>query len=302
MMASGHHGSITGVPTLGPDVAPRIILIWLVVASIGEVRSVQTDYGAAEEARREKAAIQEGRRSPHGADARRDHPSGGRPAEGLTIVGARVAQLREIAETDPQRAQDETWAWFLRLGKARDAESLDEMFRLGDGSIELEGPTDGILMMSVNPVIHRLTIPIIGPGRATQPWRGKTFDSETLTGANRFKPWFPPLARFAWPFYRGHRKSEDGEDLLFDMDNGEIAGIRSIPATRSGGSTTARSRGVRGSSATALTRWSRSRRTPTSVACTTTAAASTSSCSISRSSSRPVKPSIDCSDLLNRAR
>ena len=36
------------------------------------------------------------------------------------------------------------------------------------------------------------------------------------------KPWFPPLARIAWPFYRGHRKSEDGEDLLFDMDNGEI--------------------------------------------------------------------------------
>jgi len=145
------------------------------------------------------------------------------PPEGLTIVQARVAQLREMAETDPQRAQDEMWKWFLRLGKARDAESFDEMFRLGNGSISIEGPTEGILMMWVNPVMHRLSRPILGNGRALQPWRGKFFHSDTLTGVKRFEPWFPPLARIPWPFYRGHRKGEDGEDLMFDMDNGTIA-------------------------------------------------------------------------------
>lgn len=42
-----------------------------------------------------------------------------------------------------------------------------------------------------------------------------------MTGANRFKPWFPPIARVVWPLYRGHRK-DGGEDLLFDMDTGDI--------------------------------------------------------------------------------
>ena len=60
-------------------------------------------------------------------------------------IGARVAQLRELAATDPERAQNETWEWFKELGADADEQSLDELFTLGDAK-PMEGPTDGILI------------------------------------------------------------------------------------------------------------------------------------------------------------
>lgn len=135
-------------------------------------------------------------------------------------IGARVAQLRELAASDRGRAQDETWEWFKALGADDDLESLGELFTLGVAK-PMEGPTDGILLTFVNPVLNKAIMPFWGPGRPFTPWKGKTFDPETQTGANRFKPWFPPIARVVWPGYRGHRK-DGGEDLLFDMTTGDI--------------------------------------------------------------------------------
>ena len=60
-------------------------------------------------------------------------------------VGTRLAQLREVAASDPEGAQEEVWDWFLRLGAARDQDSLDDLFRLGDAK-PMSGPTDGILL------------------------------------------------------------------------------------------------------------------------------------------------------------
>jgi hypothetical protein len=136
-------------------------------------------------------------------------------------VGTRLAQLREVAASDPEAAQEEAWAWFLRLGATRDEDSLDDLFRLGDAR-PMSGPTDGILLaIFMSPVLDRLGIALLGPGRPTMPWKGKTFDPMTETGANRFKPWFPALSRLAWPLYRGRRM--DGEEhLMFDMRNGDI--------------------------------------------------------------------------------
>ena len=136
-------------------------------------------------------------------------------------VGARLAKLREAAASDPERAQEEAWGWFLKLGAARDEDSLDDLFRLGDAK-PMSGPTDGILLaIFLSPVLDRLGIALLGPGRPTMPWKGKTFDPMTETGANLFKPWFPPLSRFAWPLYRGRRMDGD-EHLMFDMRNGNI--------------------------------------------------------------------------------
>ena len=129
--------------------------------------------------------------------------------------------MREVAAGDPEGAREEAWDWFLRLGAARDEESLDDLFRLGDAT-PMSGPTDGILLsIFMSPVLDRLGIALLGPGRPTMPWRGKTFDQMTETGANRFEPWFPPLSRFAWPLYRGRRMDGD-EHLMFDMRNGEM--------------------------------------------------------------------------------
>ena len=112
-------------------------------------------------------------------------------------VGTKLAQLREIAASDPDGAQEQAWAWFLRLGAARDEDSLDDLFKLGDAT-PMSGPTDGILLaIFMSPVLDRLGIALLGPGRPTMPWNGKTFDAMTETGADRFKPWFPPLSRLA---------------------------------------------------------------------------------------------------------
>jgi hypothetical protein len=136
-------------------------------------------------------------------------------------IGARVAQLRELAVTEPDRAQSEAWEWFKELGADADEQSLDELFTLGDAT-PMEGPTDGILVaFFVTPVIDSFVMALMGPGRATMPWMGKTFDPETGTGVNRFKDWFPPISRIVFPRYGGQRK-QDGESVLFDMDNGII--------------------------------------------------------------------------------
>jgi hypothetical protein len=136
-------------------------------------------------------------------------------------IGIRVAQLRELAERDPERAQNETWEWFIALGGARDEESLDELFTLGVAK-PMEGSTDGILAaFLVTPALDNLVMAFCGPGRFTMPWKGKVFEPDTQDGANRFKFWFPFIARLVWPRYRGHRR--DGrEHLLFDMTNGVI--------------------------------------------------------------------------------
>ena len=135
-------------------------------------------------------------------------------------IGARLVQLRELSESDPERAHDEAWEWFKTLGAIQDSESLNELFTLGVAK-SMSGPTDGILLTFVNRVLHDLIMPFWGPGRPFTPWKGKTFDPDTQMGANRFKAWFPPIARVVWPGYRGHRK-DGGEDLLFDMETGDI--------------------------------------------------------------------------------
>ena len=51
-------------------------------------------------------------------------------------VEARITALQELAKTDPQAAQDATWAWFGRLGAQLPAPSaeleLANIFATGD--------------------------------------------------------------------------------------------------------------------------------------------------------------------------
>ena len=80
-------------------------------------------------------------------------------------IGARLAELRALAATDPERAQSETWEWFKALGADADEASLDELFSLGDAT-PMEGPTDGILVaFFVTPVMDSVVMALMGPGR-----------------------------------------------------------------------------------------------------------------------------------------
>lgn len=136
-------------------------------------------------------------------------------------VGARLAELRDLSAREPERAAAEAWEWFQTLGKDRDEKSLDELFTLGVAK-PMEGPTDGILVaLFVNPVMDSVVLALMGPGRLTAPWTGKTFDPETQTGTNIFKSWYPPIARMVFPRYRGQRR-EEGQVLMFDNENGIV--------------------------------------------------------------------------------
>src|ERR1700752_2160296 len=96
-----------------------------------------------------------------------------------TSIPTRVAELRELAASDPVAAQDATWALFQRLGAApatdRDSASaqLADLFGCGQPSRGIDGPTDGIL---VAPLIHPR---VDGFLRALtshwMPWMGQSF-------------------------------------------------------------------------------------------------------------------------------
>ena len=196
-------------------------------------------------------------------------------------IGARLAQLRELSASDPERAQNEAWEWFKELGADADEQSLDELFTLGDAK-PMEGATDGILIaFFVTPVLDSFVMALMGPGRATMPWMGKTFDPETGTGVNRFKDWFPPISRIVFPRYRGQRR-EAGESVLFDMENGIIPDPLDPSHAVWKIEYKDEAKGTRSSSRTSWTAWSRSCPAPTSAGSSTRARAASGTLATSR--------------------
>jgi hypothetical protein len=132
----------------------------------------------------------------------------------------RVANLRELAATDPVSAQDAAWGWFQRLGrKAADdregaAAELADLFGCGQPSQGLEGPTDGIL---VAPLIHPVADAIARRITALwMPWMGKSFFLGDQRGENRLTGATRWAARLIWPRY-ATRPARDGR-LAFDFE------------------------------------------------------------------------------------
>jgi hypothetical protein len=138
-------------------------------------------------------------------------------------VAKRVAELRELAKTDPARAQRETWSWIQQLGKARDGKQLSELFAQGvPPTKDIDGPTDGILVTTLtNPL---LDIPVRLLTGAWMPWMGKAFDSSTATGINRMTPSSRLPSKLIWPLY-GMRNAADGKlafDFLTRVERGKV--------------------------------------------------------------------------------
>jgi hypothetical protein len=138
-------------------------------------------------------------------------------------VASRVAGLRQLAETDPVRAQRETWSWFQQLGKARDAEQLSELFAEGTPPTkDIDGPTDGILVATItNPLVD---VPLSLLTRGWMPWMGKSFDMTTATGINRMTRGSRLAAKVIWPLY-GMRDAPDGKlafDFLTRVERGKV--------------------------------------------------------------------------------
>ena len=136
-----------------------------------------------------------------------------------TSIPARVAELRELAATDPVAAQDATWALFQRLGTAtatdRDGASaqLADLFGCGQPSRGIDGPTDGIL---VAPLIHPLVDGLLrGLTRHYMPWSGKSFDPREQQGTNRLVSSVRVIGKLLWPTFKT-RPAASGR-LAFDF-------------------------------------------------------------------------------------
>jgi hypothetical protein len=128
--------------------------------------------------------------------------------------------------TSSVASRDATWQRFLDLKDAatKDAKSaeaeLDALFRIGTVPHGLDGPTDGILIMTttnavLDPAVRALT-------SMWMPWQGKRFDAETSTGDNRMTTSSSVAGKLLWPLYR-MKDAEDGK-LAFNFKTYEDEG------------------------------------------------------------------------------
>lgn len=135
-------------------------------------------------------------------------------------VAARVAELRELAESDIDGAARDAWGWIEELGEQAKADrkageaALDELFALGKAPKGLDGPTDGILVVPlIQPLVNKVANLITS---VWMPWQGKSFDSAAGKGENRLVGSTRWAAKLIWPLY-GTKPGPDGR-LAFDFE------------------------------------------------------------------------------------
>jgi hypothetical protein len=137
-----------------------------------------------------------------------------------TPVARRAGDLRELAVTDPVAAKSEAWGWFEEAGrragsdrKAADAE-CNALFRLGKPASGLDGPMDGILVMTtISPVVDPAARLIT---RLWMPWQGKSFHASEERGENRLVGSARWPSKLLWPLYSMRGASEGL--LAFDFE------------------------------------------------------------------------------------
>jgi hypothetical protein len=121
-------------------------------------------------------------------------------------IAVRVAELRELATTDAPAAQKATWAWFQELGSRRDRKQLDELYALGDPPRDLDGATEGILvLLTVQGALDRVATTA---AKGWMPWLGKSFDASAQRGYNRLARSARWPVKALWPFYS---TTDDGD-------------------------------------------------------------------------------------------
>ncbi|MGD9618653.1 MAG: hypothetical protein AB7G47_12670 [Mycolicibacterium sp.] len=141
-------------------------------------------------------------------------------------AAGRLERLRETAKTRPVASAESAWAWIAELAKraktdaaAADAE-CNELFRLGVPPTGLDGPTDGMLVMTTtNPAMDAAVRAVAG---LWMPWQGKRFHSDDASGENRMTKSSTVVSKLLWPLY-SMRDAEQGK-LAFDFQTYVEAG------------------------------------------------------------------------------
>lgn len=127
----------------------------------------------------------------------------------------RVEELRAKPKNQKKKTAETAWSWIVELQKLakQDADKaafeLNELFRLGKPASGLNGPTDGILVMTTtNPALDTAVKLLTS---VYMPWEGKAFDETAQTGENRMTASSALVSKVIWPLYKmentadGHR-------------------------------------------------------------------------------------------------
>lgn len=130
-----------------------------------------------------------------------------------------VADWRQVATHEPHTAAEQAWARVVELQELgredRDAaeEQLNELFRAGAPARGLDGPTDGILVLTTT---TRLTdAALTALTSSWMPWEGKRFDARTQTGDNRMTDQSAVVGKMLWPLYS--MRDSDAGRTAFDF-------------------------------------------------------------------------------------
>ena len=133
---------------------------------------------------------------------------------------SRVTELRQ------REAADEAWQWIVDLKERAKSDSaaaaaeLDAIFRNGTPPGDLDGATDGILVMTTtNPVVDAAARFVTN---LWMPWQGKRFDLAAGTGDNRMTSNAKLPSKLLWPLYK-MKDAADGK-LAFDFKTYQDAG------------------------------------------------------------------------------
>jgi hypothetical protein len=103
-------------------------------------------------------------------------------------------------EAPPRSEEAErTWLSLRDLGKREAFDELNSIFSRGEAPRDLDGPTDGMLVV---PSLGRVRTPFVKAiGRLWMPWLGKRFFAGQGRGDNRFLSSVRIPARLLWPGY-----------------------------------------------------------------------------------------------------
>ncbi len=138
----------------------------------------------------------------------------------LETAESRVSDLRN------REAADEAWQWIVDLkekaksdGAAAEAE-LDSIFKLDTPPTNLDGPTDGILVVTTTNPAFDAAVRLVT--NLWMPWQGKRFNSESRSGDNRMVSSSRLPSKLLWPLYK-MKDAVDGK-LAFDFKTYNDAG------------------------------------------------------------------------------
>jgi hypothetical protein len=115
---------------------------------------------------------------------------------------------------------DATWSLFKELGKREAFDELNDLFSKGSTPPQLDGPTDGMLVVPSMGAVQTPFVKLISA--FWMPWLGKRFFASEGRGDNRFRQSVRLPAKLLWPSYS--TRPNGNERTAFDFETRVEAG------------------------------------------------------------------------------